>query len=924
MAAQIIGYEVRYRPALSNQAWKVESFGPGSTTLSLKGLTRGTSYEGEARSIGPNGLASAWVPVTFTVAGASLVPLAPTGLSATTVADGVALKWTVADQQRTDVEYRIDRAPDSGGVPGAWAELTRVRALHYTDPVTDQVRRWYRVRAVSFAGIESTISGIVDRFGKASVVIDSETPPQNPSPGTTWFQPSSKLMRYWNGTGWSLLADQAETASDAFVLNADMNAGDVHWGKEPGWRWEDNGTDKQFVHDGSTVAGGSSPNAALINAKRVRVIEGQTVKAIGFVRSAGAANGNAMIGVYCYNAAGGFANLLTGNPVVGTGSPQRSIANVKIPAGVAEVALCFYVTGHTTGYWVADNGRMSFTVDTVDEVADGATYAKVRSSGLNGGVVTGLNHGRNMLANPNFSFNNEQVLATDIRKAPGASLMDDWYVESSSLGGPWISNPGFGRGGNGHAMVVAADGASLAAGASNVFDQFRSRSKIAASAGQRVYIEAWGRQEYSTGVPAGVGGSIVLTARCFDVNGNITGSAADIVLGLREAGMGGAYAKRASVGTVPANTAYINVVGYLTLSNGNGFPVSVSGSILHGWDDIVLAFITSMDNEIDHGTTYGKTANVDLYDEGAIRRVGLRVKGSRQILGGARNSRASLVYGVSAVRTTTALSATSAGVVSVNAHNVEVSGETVTYAAVANAVSGLTPGTTYVIFTLDPFLDGGTRTYYAQTNILSAQQTGEGAVLIGNITIPTSGGSTGGGGGGGNPGDWCVEADALLPDGRRACEVVAGDWIACWDFNGADPQLKYVQVESNTIVPDQPSTTITTHTGGRVTASNSTPMTLRDGRTVGITAMAGEDALEMRLTTLGRVLLRFGLRALLNCLLRRKALRALATTLRWCPVVTVASAGRRTVAKIKVHQHCYFAGVTADVTIATHNPTYKP
>lgn len=161
MATAAVKYEVRYRVLDSGNPWIVREFPATSTTISISGLQRGVSYEGEARAIGANGAASAWVDVSFVMASATLTPIAPTGLTVTGIAEGVALAWSVPSAQIPDAEYVIERAPDVAGSPGTWAELTRVRALQYTDPVTDSVARWYRVRAVNFLGLFSAYTDAV-------------------------------------------------------------------------------------------------------------------------------------------------------------------------------------------------------------------------------------------------------------------------------------------------------------------------------------------------------------------------------------------------------------------------------------------------------------------------------------------------------------------------------------------------------------------------------------------------------------------------------------------------------------------------------------------------------------------------------------------------------------------------------------------
>ena len=90
--------------------------------------------------------------------------------SATVEDCGLAVAYPLADgasprmlkpAQIPDAEYVIERAPDVAGSPGTWAELTRVRALQYTDPVTDSTERWYRVRAVNFLGLFSAYTDAV-------------------------------------------------------------------------------------------------------------------------------------------------------------------------------------------------------------------------------------------------------------------------------------------------------------------------------------------------------------------------------------------------------------------------------------------------------------------------------------------------------------------------------------------------------------------------------------------------------------------------------------------------------------------------------------------------------------------------------------------------------------------------------------------
>ena len=81
-------------------------------------------------------------------------PKAPTNLVAATVSTNqINLSWT--DNSNNENGFLIERAPDSGGVPGAWAQIAVVAAngAAYTDTgLAANVTYWYRVRASSNGG----------------------------------------------------------------------------------------------------------------------------------------------------------------------------------------------------------------------------------------------------------------------------------------------------------------------------------------------------------------------------------------------------------------------------------------------------------------------------------------------------------------------------------------------------------------------------------------------------------------------------------------------------------------------------------------------------------------------------------------------------------------------------------------------------
>lgn len=175
--------EIRYRPSDSAGAWQFLTATPGQDSIALTNVQRGVSYRIEARSVSASGSASAWVAQTHVVADVTLLPLAPTGLAASSVADGVALSWAVSATQRPDVEYEVWRTSDLLGAPDPahWQQLTNTKALAYTDPITDGVIRWYRVRAHDFLGHLTAYTGNINSRGKT--VADGATVGATIGPG---------------------------------------------------------------------------------------------------------------------------------------------------------------------------------------------------------------------------------------------------------------------------------------------------------------------------------------------------------------------------------------------------------------------------------------------------------------------------------------------------------------------------------------------------------------------------------------------------------------------------------------------------------------------------------------------------------------------------------------------------------------------
>lgn len=132
------------------------------------------------------------------------------------------------------------------------------------------------------------------------------------------------------------------------------------------------------------------------------------------------------------------------------------------------------------------------------------------------------------------------------------------------------------------------------------------------------------------------------------------------------------------------------------------------------------------------GSPYGAFQHVDVCIDDVTAR------GSGAQLGDYRNMPQSQTLGFGGVRSGTPATADSSGNVSINAHNVQLGTVNTPYAAKSNAVTGLTPGVKYNVYTTD----GGT-SWNATTNAQTANSF-DSSLYAFQITVPTSGTSGGG------------------------------------------------------------------------------------------------------------------------------------------------------------------------------------
>jgi hypothetical protein len=262
----------------------------------------------------------------------------------------------------------------------------------------------------------------------------------------------------------------------------------------------------------------------------------------------------------------------------------------------------------------------------------------------------------------------------------------------------------------------------------------------------------------------------------------------------------------------------------------------------------------------------------------------LTTPGSGTKVGNQFNNPNSLTLNYGAVRSTTALSATSAGAVSVSAFTYYAGSASVPYNAVSNAVTGLSQGSTYFIYCHDQVPTGGTKTWLATTNVNALLQTYDDIVVAGQVTIPTSGSSGGGGGG------LCVCDDMLVAEGRHAGAAEEGDLFDCMDLprRGLEKFQRALQSVERSAVE---CVRLTTEHGAIWEGSASTPFDLIEGGVEWAPRMKGR-----------QVVTDFGIEA----------------------VVRVEHIGVRPVSHLHFGGCSYAAGRDARHRVYSHNLQWKP
>lgn len=414
--------------------------------------------------------------------------------------------------------------------------------------------------------------------------------------------------------------------------------------------------------------------------------------------------------------------------------------------------------------------------------------------------------------------------------------------------------------------------------------------RIPVIAGERLYVGA----KFGATMP-----SANVTSRLVVYYYNSAGAviASDLPATWTGSDASGTTTVRGGFVTVPANTMWVQV-----RFNAQNGATGITGAYTLRMRDLIVCgagdsqtvspnFSPGRGEHMDvvaDGTTYARILSSEL-SSGAHK---LTVVGSGTTVGDARNlkpiSSAGLRYKFTGTITYT--STTTTATISTSAGSLLLGSQTISYNAMSVNTSG--SGTvTYYLYVDTNAYTAGAHTLIATTSTTIPYQ-GDNRVYIGSASVTyTSGGSGGGdsGGGGGLGCPWAYSFVHTSLGWIEANKVKKGDLVLALSED-RESANDWVEVEENTLFFEHCYTITGQITGIKVTVSDSTPITLRDGSVI---AVADINKHELPFESNGKF---------------------------WWEECEISDAGTLPVCKIKCHQKTYSAGDKIGYGILTHNP----
>ena len=786
MSTLVDHIEVRYRPSLSQGVFQYLKVPPSQGTVLIPGVERNMSYDVEARSVSARGTPSNWVPVTHVVAAASLPLAVPVSFAVTSLADGVHAAWASGDTiERADTEFEVWRAPDASGVPGAFALLTVIRGIAFTDPTTDGVLRWYHVREKDQQGVYSAFTGAVSSAGK------------NVSAAVSTAQTTAN-----NAQGTANAADPAKIVNPNFtqVLTGwTPDAANEGWYGETGANSPAPLLTTYAVHAGSTV---NPPNTtatattALRNNAFAPITTGEVFTAAVQIKPVSTPDGYANARISWRNASQAEISVSQGNSITNATGTGTSRVSATAPAGAVYAHAEVAAYNHTVGYYSFTAASWSYQPTNQSEVPNGGGHNSVTAIDTNGLALIDFTQAGHVSKNLDNIGEGKIYVRSMQQVASGAAwiidnaLFQQWDNGANTTVPGWIAQSG---------CAVSVNGSSQIYGTYCL--------ELVTTSGAANYATSAKQFFVKPGDKLSLNGLV----------NPVSGAGTDIAVNFYT-----------SAGTYISQivTTLVTVVGWTS--------VGASGVVPNGAAYAVITLQSA-----------GGGAYHSLFQFVQVTVNDIRVAGSGAQVGDQRNLPPILTAGAQAVWQNLTISATTAAgtpaTATISVSAAQIIGALASSGLVSyNASSAGTTGTggtqyTYYLYYLDQTLAGGTLTLQVTTtpNDLRAQL---GVVYIGSITFtyPTSGTGTGSGVSG-----LCVCDGMFIDDETTAIEARPGHLFDCLDIptQGMRKFRRRLQsVDYGTV----PCVRITTDAGAVLECSTTTPFDVLDGRTVLAPMMLGE------------------------------------------------------------------------------------
>jgi hypothetical protein len=193
----------------------------------------------------------------------------------------------------------------------------------------------------------------------------------------------------FSNTAGPTTSKQVGDGSGQLAFNLGFESGNVDWTID-GSRWSIT-NDPANAQNGSwcaTFASNGTPTTDVIrNGKTHPVAPGDLVLVYGSLKSSAGADGTAYWRIAWLNSAGAEIGTSAGNAVTPATVYSQSRVTGVAPANTTACKIEVVGASISTGSWYADNGYITVTPKSQDEIPDGTVYGRPRQTALTSGEV---------------------------------------------------------------------------------------------------------------------------------------------------------------------------------------------------------------------------------------------------------------------------------------------------------------------------------------------------------------------------------------------------------------------------------------------------------------------------------------------------------------------------------------------------------